>query len=48
MAVLFLPVDGDPVPPALRGFARAHHELVGTNVPTVRAPRAAVRALRGA
>jgi hypothetical protein len=28
MSVLFLPVDGDPVPPALRGFARAHHELV--------------------
>jgi len=28
LSTLFLPVDGDPVPPALRGFARAHADLV--------------------
>lgn len=28
MALPFLPADGDPVPPALRGFARAHADLV--------------------
>jgi len=28
MSLLFLPTDGDPVPPALRGFVRAHADLV--------------------
>ncbi|GAA4554077.1 dihydroxyacetone kinase subunit DhaK [Pseudonocardia xishanensis] len=28
MTLPFLPADGDPVPPALRGFARAHEALV--------------------
>ncbi|MEU1304654.1 MULTISPECIES: dihydroxyacetone kinase subunit DhaK [Streptomyces] len=28
MPLPFLPADGDPVPPALRGFARAHADLV--------------------
>src|SRR5262245_28561545 len=28
MPLPFLPADGDPVPPALRGFAQAHRELV--------------------
>jgi dihydroxyacetone kinase len=28
MSIPFLPADGDPVPPALRGFARAHAALV--------------------